>query len=89
MGQEQTGSGTTSAGAQINDGGPAFPRPATLQESFIYAHEQDGMTLRDYFAGQAMTGCLPGSMTEIPPEEYAKWAYRMADAMLAARGGAQ
>ena len=58
---------------------PAFPVTSTADHQFC------GMSLRDYFAGQAMTGCLPGSMTVIPPEEYAKWAYRMADAMLKAR----
>ena len=42
-------------------------------------------SLRDYFAAKAMTGCLPGAMSAIPPEEYARWAYRMADAMLKAR----
>jgi len=45
----------------------------------------DGMSLRDYFAGQAITGCLPGDKTDIA-DERAMWAYRMADAMLAARG---
>ena len=39
--------------------------------------------LRDYFAAKAMTGCLPGD--GINADDRARWAYRMADAMLKAR----
>lgn len=42
-----------------------------------------GMTLRDYFAAKAMQGIL---FEGLEPEETAKHAYRMADAMLKARG---
>ena len=39
-----------------DNGGPAFPRPYSHFEDGpdIYTgyHEQDGMTLRDWFAGQ-------------------------------------
>ena len=41
-----------------------------------------GMTLRDYFAAKAMQGIL---FEGLPPEETAKNAYEMADAMLKAR----
>lgn len=78
------------------DGGPAFPmagytemvegRPHTL-----YA-PMNGMTLRDYFAAQALTGYLLGARSEgwAPPnptqqEFMARNTYEMADAMLAAR----
>lgn len=65
----------------INTGGPAFPTSFDKN----YPNEiVGGMTLRDYFAAKALTGCLPGS--RVDPSEYAKLAYRMADAMLAARG---
>ena len=37
----------------INDGGPAFPVAETIH---VYGH--NGMTLRDYFAGQALAGIL-------------------------------
>ena len=67
-------------------GGAAFPIPATE------LHGTDtGMTLRDYFAAKAMQGllsneqCHPFGMTF--SERYlANCAYRMADAMLKARG---
>lgn len=37
-----------------DDGGPAFPRPAGPEPRVNEFHEfQDGMTLRDHFAGQA------------------------------------
>jgi hypothetical protein len=39
------------------------------------------MTLRDYFAAEAMQGHCPS----IPPEHAAKRAYEYADAMLKAR----
>ena len=41
-----------------------------------------GMTLRDYFAAKAMQGIL---FEGLLPEETAKNAYEMADAMLKAR----
>ena len=52
-----------------NTGGPAFPAGAHF-----------GMTLRDYFAGQALAGSDTISARE---------AYDMADAMLAAREAKQ
>ena len=52
-----------------------------------------GMTLRDYFAGQALAGMLPArdesgrvAYVELTPDEIAKSAYKIADAMLAERG---
>jgi len=47
---------------------------------------QDGMTLRDYFAGQALTGISSDPTIDISIVERAEWSYRMADAMLEARG---
>lgn len=63
-----------------NTGGPAFPcdRLPTADGRCITS---DGMTLRDYFAAKAMSIC-PLSI----PTDKAAWSYRMADAMLAARG---
>ena len=43
---------------------------------------QDGMTLRDYFAAKALQGIL---FEGLEPEETAKHAYAMADAMMVAR----
>ena len=63
-----------------NDGGPAFP--------VMYCSE--GMTLRDYFAGQALAGlCVragdDGQITEWRFHDIANVALKAADAMLAAR----
>ena len=55
------------------DGGPAFPSPF---ESF------DGMSLRDWFAGQAISGAIGEFRVAQTAAEY---AYRVADAMLEAR----
>ena len=64
-----------------NTGGPAFPTEHT-DTSGLY----DGMTLRDYFACQAMQGLLACPATTTRNENmYACDAYTMADAMLKAR----
>jgi len=50
-----------------------------------YEIDQNGMTLRDYFAAKAMQGMMVD--VHIPDCNYiAKTAYEMADAMLKARG---
>jgi hypothetical protein len=75
----------------INDGGPAFPRPATKGSSgSIIRESQNGMTLRDYFAGQALAGQLALASSNPfnkyhQPEDVAPSCYRFADAMLAER----
>ena len=64
--------------APINTGGPAFP--------VMYCSE--GMTLRDYFAGQALVGMLQNYTTQkfgVGEETCARGAYEFADAMIAAR----
>jgi hypothetical protein len=69
----------------INDGGPAFPVPEENRLSDgTYCNE--GMTLRDWFAGQALAGLL-GNSNYGPPnsKEDANMAYLIADAMLKAR----
>jgi hypothetical protein len=47
----------------------------------------NGMTLRDYFAGQALTGLLAGRQPNnaYPLEYLAETSYATADAMLEAR----
>jgi hypothetical protein len=48
---------------------------------------EDGMTLRDYFAGQALAGIAADpSIADESQADLAKWAYSFADAMLEARG---
>ena len=63
----------------INDGGPAFPADFQLYST--------GMTLRDYFAGQAMAAII--TSVYCTPEtiymEVSSRAYAQADAMLKAR----
>ena len=69
---------------QHNDGGPAFPA------AIGYNDLQVGMSLRDWFAGQALTGLLAGYYANpdsggLGSEEIARFVYRQADAMIAAR----
>ena len=67
-----------------NDGGPAFPCVGEGVGDPMY--HDPGMTLRDYFAGQALAGVMVAS----PEGGWCGWAhdaYKLADAMLAARGG--
>ena len=71
--------------SNIKTGGPAFP---------VEQHDQDGMTLRDYFAAKAMQSAyLHWSNNEVVAKHWttegiAESAYAMADAMLAARSQA-
>jgi hypothetical protein len=46
---------------KIKDGGPAFPGTIQYFPDDKNADEQQGMTLREYFAGQAMQGLLANS----------------------------
>jgi hypothetical protein len=64
-------------------GGPAFPRPLSLNVNGEAAWEQDGMTLRDWFAGQALPWILRAHLGS--PEWVAAEAYKLADAMLKER----
>ena len=72
---------------QKPDGGFAFPCAAgTPQEGYL----QEGMTLRDWFAGQYLQGELASQNGDLQytPErfsEVANWAYKIADAMIAER----
>ena len=66
------------------DGGPAFPIPnSTDMDGYVYAPEARGMSLRDWFAGQAMNAAMRGDgYRELSrPRDIAD------DAMLAARKG--
>lgn len=72
-----------------NDGGPAFP---VTSEFVKNAPSLNGMSLRDWFAGQALPSVIeeyarlnPGIGTEHLPRNCAGHAYRIADAMLAER----
>lgn len=59
-------------------GGPAFPAGLAIGDR---AKLEGGMTLRDYFAGQALIACRNHSNEDWLAER----AYKIADAMLKAR----
>ena len=65
-------------------GGPAFPVPNDAN-----VNDQEGMTLRDYFAAKAMQAVpmQQGHLHDIPEcyARIAQHAYKMADAMLEVR----
>jgi hypothetical protein len=70
------------------NGGPAFPATRIISINGTIAGEAvlDGMTLRDWFAGQALAGMLANSSyDEETFETTAEMSYMQADAMLAAR----
>ena len=60
-----------------NTGGPAFPHGDPTHGG------EDGMTLRDYFAAKAIAEV---DWANNSVQNGTKWAYELADAMLAARG---
>lgn len=67
--------------AKREDGGPAFPRVTT--ETITGS---PGMSLRDYFAGQALLVLADNAEGLDEFGSAARTAYRLADAMLAERG---
>lgn len=71
------------------DGGAAFPINVRLVlEGKETRYTWHGMSLRDWFAGQALTGWLAdGAVGGTHQEEVANACYLLADAMLAAREG--
>lgn len=61
-----------------------------MQAAFPSAHvAKPGMTLRDYFAAKAMQQYLTANIAawNHPANVIADYSYKMADAMLKARGG--
>ena len=78
--------------ASIGDGGPAFPCQVWVEydQGNGTVHHKDerrsGLTMRDYFAAQAMAGSLGGVPgTHLSPDNLARESYAHADAMLKAR----
>jgi len=82
--------------SRSKDGGAAFPRRPVLElverDGEVrkeWVKGQDGMSLRDWFAGQALAGWMastPESLA-VNEHEYATLAYVLADEMLEARKG--
>ena len=70
----------------IDDGGQAFPGEqghtpdGTWNQSWEY-----GMSLRDYFAGQALAGILAHRGCFRAPQEAARASYEYADSMIKRR----
>ena len=91
----------------IDDGGPAFPASLAYSPegqahvASEYFANCEGMSLRDWFAGQVLNGIyssedsrsMPMDKSKSEREEQftawakadAEWSYRIADAMIAAR----
>lgn len=69
--------------SEIDNGGPAFP----VQVNGNPADINEGMSLRDWFAGQALTIVYMRFETSADPcpSDLAMQAYFIADAMLEAR----
>ena len=74
---------------KIDDGGPAFPQHDLSGYGMGPAESNNGgMTLRDWFAGQALAGWMasfPSCGEGVVPVACARLAYDIADAMLDAR----
>jgi hypothetical protein len=71
--------------APIEDGGPAFP----TQDWQAVGNTHPGMTLRDWFAGQALAGFAANprmidSRSPATLEIVSEWSFEAADAMLKA-----
>lgn len=75
--------------SKTNDGGPAFPASWHPEMGWSPRDTPPGMSLRDWFAGQALTGYVAahsGPDVAVPEEKSAAInAYIYADAMLAVR----
>lgn len=63
---------------------PAFPVKLKCYDgSGVHDHVLTGLTKREYFAGLALTGVLADRRAMCLPDDYAKDAVRIADALLA------
>lgn len=66
-----------------NDGGAAFPAPAFPGYDAPPLGAYRGMSLRDYFAGQALAGIMADATLGSNAIRIAEGCYQIADAMLA------
>lgn len=66
----------------MNDGGPAFPCEGGELSGL---HANPGMSLRDWFAGQALAGCMADYNIGDTFQDVARTCYEIADAMLKER----
>jgi hypothetical protein len=65
------------------DGGPAFPGSADSHEG--HQMREYGMSLRDWFAGQALCGFIVEGNPRGYERRIAEQCYEFADAMIGAR----
>ena len=78
-----------------HDGGPAFPEAIAVGPDGDVYPGFSGMTLRDWFAGQALAACIQKCVPqecntgENMEQMFARKAFLVADAMLAARAAAK
>ena len=67
----------------------AFPividRETQLANNTNFAVQEDGMDLRDYFAGQVIIGFLANNKTDYSNRHIVELAYAMADEMIKRR----
>jgi hypothetical protein len=72
---------------QNETGGPAFPVPMFAVGHAKYEAQQQGLTMRDYFAAKAMQAIIIGYSAKYwpPANSAAAAAYEYADFMLKAR----
>lgn len=87
-----------SSNEKIDDGGPAFsclpPAFQVLPDGNVEALGGEGLSIRDWFAGQGLAGAManaqahPLGAADISGS-VARLAYRVADAMLAERAKAR
>lgn len=70
---------------KIDDGGSAFPEPLTVLQSGDAVVAYPGMTLRQYYAGQALA-CMKThhAVTQAEAEDIARSVFLIADAIIAA-----
>lgn len=69
--------------ADHDDGGPAFPVPLAITPDGDWVHSSyPGMSLREWFAGQALAAI---ANTHPFADKCSEHAYKIADAMIAAK----
>ena len=73
--------------SKMEDGGPAFPtKTMEAQDNEIVFTKYHGLSIRDWFAGQALVGFGLGTLSDAYTMKLASdTAYAIADQMLAAR----
>lgn len=67
------------------NGEPAYPCRLKIHPEAMQSYDYPGMTLRDYFAGQALVGLMADPNNTSSNKKNAEIAYEIAVAMLAER----